>query len=278
MKFQSSLNCRTGIYKIYNIVSGTAYIGQTSIDFKGRWKSHVVGLEKQNHHNPYLQRAWNKYGPDVFIATVEMYIECTNDDAFLEKLDSEELRILKLYPKHYNLMEAGEDRMVFSEESKKRASISARNRNITKEEHEVWERNRLAAVNSVESRAKRTEAHKKLWKDPKYREQFIAAYNSPEVKEKKSIKIKASFTEERRQKYTDMNLERWSNPEFKEKVRKKITISRNAPENKEKYSKGLSKGWEKRKADPEYATKDKERIRKILETRTRNKLEKLNQS
>lgn len=62
MKFQANLEGTTGIYKIRNTITKTVYIGQTSIDFEGRWKSHVAALNKQKHRNPYLQRAWNKYG------------------------------------------------------------------------------------------------------------------------------------------------------------------------------------------------------------------------
>lgn len=56
----------------------------------------------------------------MFIATVELYIPNEREiEVFYKKLDDEEFRILKPYPDHYNLMEAGEDRMIFSEESKK---------------------------------------------------------------------------------------------------------------------------------------------------------------
>lgn len=55
----------SGIYKIINKVNNKYYIGSSkNIDF--RWKIHIRQLNNQKHHNEYLQRAWNKYGSDVF--------------------------------------------------------------------------------------------------------------------------------------------------------------------------------------------------------------------
>lgn len=272
MEYPSKTECPTGIYKIFNKIDQRTYVGQTSIDLVGRWKSHVSALENQTHRNPFLQRAWNKYGPAAFTATVELYVPRTDDiNTWLEKLDTEERRILLLCPDHYNLMEAGEDGWVFSEESRARASYSAKHRNITKEEHELWEQRRLAAVRSVESCLKRSIAHEKMWQDPFYRAHLVEKYNSPEVVAKKSKKISESFTPERSAQYTQMNNERWADPTFREKTIKSITAARNNPISAELYSKGISRGWVKRKADPDYEKKNQERIAKIRATKAAKK-------
>lgn len=55
-----------GIYCIKNNINGKLYIGQ-SIDILFEWKYlHKNRLNKNKHHNPHLQRAWNKYGEDSF--------------------------------------------------------------------------------------------------------------------------------------------------------------------------------------------------------------------
>lgn len=274
MEFQSKIECPTGIYKLTNKLTKIVYIGQTSIDFLGRWKGHVATLNKQTHRNPYLQRTWNKYGPEVFIASVERYIpRQSNLELFYEELDKQEKQILKQYPKHYNLMEMGEDRMMFSEESRARASYAAKNRNITIKEKETWERNRLAATKSLQAREKRSIAHKKLWADPIQRQKFIDAYNRPETFKKKSDSIKKAWSPERRARQTELNLKMHSNPEFKEHHRQAIKAAH--ARNKEKYQEGAKQGWKKRHLfleTREGQTKEAERIRKILTTKTKKKL------
>lgn len=53
------------VYEIYNRVTNYTYVGYTS-DVKARWKEHKNDLLANRHHNIHLQRAWNKYSPEVF--------------------------------------------------------------------------------------------------------------------------------------------------------------------------------------------------------------------
>ncbi len=55
-----------GIYKIENIIDGKKYIG-SSEDIEDRFSKHIWKLNKKEHDNIYLQRAWNKYGEKNFI-------------------------------------------------------------------------------------------------------------------------------------------------------------------------------------------------------------------
>lgn len=57
---------KTGIYKITNKIDGKFYYGSASESFRRRWESHRGELTRQAHANIYLQRAWNKYGADIF--------------------------------------------------------------------------------------------------------------------------------------------------------------------------------------------------------------------
>lgn len=67
-----NLNC-SGIYKIINSINNKYYIG-SSCNIKIRKRKHFELLERNSHHNIYLQRAYNKYGKDVF--TVELLEHC----------------------------------------------------------------------------------------------------------------------------------------------------------------------------------------------------------
>lgn len=64
----------SGIYIITNIENGKAYIGSTN-NFENRWGEHKRILRKDDHYNPYLQYAWNKYGEEAFEFGVLEYLE-----------------------------------------------------------------------------------------------------------------------------------------------------------------------------------------------------------
>ncbi len=55
----------SGIYRITCTVTGKFYIG-SAINLRKRRRDHFFYLERNEHHNPKLQAAWNKYGPDAF--------------------------------------------------------------------------------------------------------------------------------------------------------------------------------------------------------------------
>jgi len=59
-----------GIYSIFNKLNRKTYIG-SSCDIKRRWRHHRQNLNKGVHHCIHLQRAWNKYGENNFVFTVE---------------------------------------------------------------------------------------------------------------------------------------------------------------------------------------------------------------
>lgn len=72
----------TGIYKIINTANKKIYIG-SSINIEHRWYQHKYYLKNNIHNNKHLQRAWNKYGEDVFI--FKIIEECREDELLLKE-------------------------------------------------------------------------------------------------------------------------------------------------------------------------------------------------
>lgn len=58
-----------GIYAIVCAVTGRAYVGQTAM-MRKRENRHFADLRGGRHHCNYLQRAFDKYGPDAFAFVV----------------------------------------------------------------------------------------------------------------------------------------------------------------------------------------------------------------
>jgi len=71
----------SGIYKIINKVTNKYYVGSSKNILK-RWICHKNKLNNNNHYNPYLQRAWNKYGEKKFEFAI---IESTHPKVTLKK-------------------------------------------------------------------------------------------------------------------------------------------------------------------------------------------------
>lgn len=76
-----------GIYKITNLINQKVYIGQSD-RLNDREREHFYRLNRNEHHNEHLQRAFNKYGKDNFI------FECVEQTA---DLDNREIHWINEY-------------------------------------------------------------------------------------------------------------------------------------------------------------------------------------
>lgn len=106
---------KSGIYLIFNKKSGKAYIGQT-IDLQRRKKDHIRALRKGEHHNRYLQRAFNKDGENAFSFIV--LERCKKED-----LDAQERHWIMHYQTMdsfigYNLESGGNEGKEVSEKTR----------------------------------------------------------------------------------------------------------------------------------------------------------------
>lgn len=79
-----------GIYKIVNTLNGNTYVGQSS-NIEQRFIDHKKNLKKNQHDNPYLQNAWNKYGSESFeFSIIEL---CSTDQlTILEQFHADTLK------------------------------------------------------------------------------------------------------------------------------------------------------------------------------------------
>lgn len=57
------------IYRITNMANGHYYIGSAESFARREWQ-HKYELRKNNHKNPRLQAAWNRYGEEMFVFEV----------------------------------------------------------------------------------------------------------------------------------------------------------------------------------------------------------------
>jgi len=71
----------SGVYIIKNIITNKIYVG-SSYNYSKRISQHKLELNKNKHHNAYLQRAWNKYGKNAFIFD---YIEKCDEELLIER-------------------------------------------------------------------------------------------------------------------------------------------------------------------------------------------------
>lgn len=81
---------RKGVYSIECAKTNKIYIGSTSVSFHNRFNAHLRDLVNKNHKNPYLQKAFNKYGIDNF------------DFKILETVEGPSEKVLELEQKWIN--------------------------------------------------------------------------------------------------------------------------------------------------------------------------------
>jgi len=174
------------IYFIVNKQNGKVYVGQTTRTTNRRWTEHKTYLRKNEHQNPHLQSAWNKYGESSFAFEEVKKVDTIEDLNLFEAYYIE-----LLFPKIYNLCSGGSVGRQFTEETKSRMSNSAKLRKRTKLSQETRRKISEAHTGKCVSnftRKKLSATVKNQWKlgkfdDRKYNQYFT---QSPEYSNKMS--------------------------------------------------------------------------------------------
>ena len=141
-----------GIYTITNSINGKIYVGYSK-NIKSRLYKHKYELRNNTHKNIYLQNAYNLNGENFF--KFEILLECNKDH-----LASEEhywCNILNTHNKKYgyNLRPTHPDNIqLFSEETRKKMSESAKGKIISLETRERLSKAFKGKKHSEESKEK----------------------------------------------------------------------------------------------------------------------------
>jgi group I intron endonuclease len=147
-----------GIYSLHNSVDQTMYVGQTQ-DFIARSKKHFSSLRSKTHGNPFLQRAFNKYGEIAF--SYEPLEECSSVEE-CDKVEDFYIKYLRfLGARLYNLADGGgRTGWHLSEEAKARISAASKGREKSPEIRAMFSRIHKGKTNSLEARRKMSLARK----------------------------------------------------------------------------------------------------------------------
>lgn len=129
------------IYKIVNIENGKIYIGQTIQKFSNRIRSHKSHLKCGVHHNKLLQRAYNKYGMDVF--SFKVIEKC--DDSIIDERERFWIGFYKTTDRKfgYNFENGGNENKKHHKETLEKFIISSRGKNNKLNEDDVREVKKL---------------------------------------------------------------------------------------------------------------------------------------
>lgn len=202
-----------GIYMIRNRISGDCYIG-SSILIRWRISEHKRDLSLGEHHSRFLQRAWNKYGPDAFEFSV---LEKTKPNAMV--LQDTEQRYLDLFRPRYNMSQKSDRPSInYPPDPATRARRAASMRRVWADPH--FREKRTKAMSemfaSSEWRAKNTASIRARWQDNAYRNRMLAtwkmshdnhAYRKAISETQKTVwsdpKYRAAMIEKRKAKWQD---------------------------------------------------------------------------
>lgn len=146
-----------GIYLIKNKINGKIYIG-SAVNITSRWTIHRVSLNRNDHHNILLQRAWNKYGIEAFEFSV---LECCEIENLLE-YEQKWINKLKPYDKNvgYNLCSVAGSQLGLKRTQETKIKISRKGSKHSEETKRAMSFSRKGRKKSKEHKIKIGLVHK----------------------------------------------------------------------------------------------------------------------
>lgn len=137
------------VYSIENTVNGHRYIGSTT-NYKSRWHTHRSTLRRGKHHSFILQKAWDKYGENVF--EFKLLLVCPKEQRI-----EYETRLMPL--QMYNILRTPHEVLVrggWSHTPEFKAKLSALNKGkvLTDEHRQKLSTHRKGRIESQEFREK----------------------------------------------------------------------------------------------------------------------------
>jgi group I intron endonuclease len=198
---------KPGIYLIFCLANQRVYIGQSK-NVKARLGQHQASLRGNRHSNDYLQKAYNKYGVDMFVFRPCEYPEDTSPENltarekyWIEQFDSMNPR------RGFNHKQAGPSG-TYSEEARAKMSAAHTGKPSNRKGHVMSDEQKqklkgigLGRKTSDETKAKLSIANKDQ-KNPPITEETRA-------KMSKSQRCKPPISEETRAKMSEANKRNW---------------------------------------------------------------------
>lgn len=160
---------KTGIYAITNLHNGHIYVG-SALDIDARWKRHVRLLNRGKHHSIRLQNAWVKYGAEAFALSI---LELSSVEDLLSREQHWMDKLCSAGLKGYNVLASS--------------------------------KNSLGLRHRPESLEKISKAHKGKVISQAQRELISARLKGRTLSEKEIESRKASWTEERRTRRSEIS-------------------------------------------------------------------------
>lgn len=170
MPSQFSLGNYSGVYTIENVVSGGIYVGSAGL-FRRRFAQHKTALRGNKHSNSHLQNAWAAYGEGAFRFAV--FIVCERKD-----MQFYEQKCLDVLLPRYNKSKSAYSGIPIG------ATLSAahieklKGSSIRMWQDSAYVEKTVTAIRNAMTeceRAKRSDRSKRLWANPVYRANAVAA-------------------------------------------------------------------------------------------------------
>jgi group I intron endonuclease len=249
----------SGIYAITNTTNGKQYVGSAA-DLRERWRQHRSKLRWGKHGNPKLQRAFDKYGLEVF--TFQVLEECPQ--AQLAEREQHWIDTLDCVRHGYNIRPCAE---------------SNRGWHLTLEQRARYSEIHTTRLTDPQQRAQAVECLRAVWTDPAIQERRIQAikqtaanpeyqerqrtaqrerFNDPAERERHTARAKvASNRPAVRARHAEIMQARYSDPAERERTAQQMREYYSDPAKRERHGVRMREVL----ADPTLRTKLSERQR-----------------